>query len=199
MCYIQNDPVPITIDYIPPEADHRLRHYRFLRQQLHNLDVSQQSVKRELNELKHHHITERLENLEVKQNAMANSNFNLSRQVASLDRLHGSMLELLEYIENIQMKVDKTLPEIQREISKIEINSAQTTSEQNLLHEENHNTAKSLQAMAVSVSALQEDREQNRNLKKTIQLLEQNVEKLKLAATTHKDMVHSRIEKVIRI
>ncbi|XP_055311065.1 protein scabrous-like isoform X2 [Sitodiplosis mosellana] len=193
---IQNQKAPGTIDYVKPEADHRLRHRRFIRQHLHDLDVVQKAMKRQLNELQHHHIGERLHNLENEQKRLANANFNMSRQVASLDRLHGSMLELLEDIEGIQNKFDKTIPDIKREISKVEFNAAQVASEYALLREEGQNAAKSIQALAVSVSALQDDRDVIKQLEQTVNDLKHNFTKVRAGAFAHRHMFHKRIEKI---
>lgn len=194
--WCQDPKAPGTIDYVKPEADHRLRHRRFIRQHLHDLDVVQKAMKRQLNELHHHRIGERLHGLETEQKRLANANFNMSRQVASLDRLHGSMLELLEDIEGIQNKFDKTIPDIKREISKVEFNAAQVASEYGLLREENHNAAKSIQALAVSVSALQDDRDVVKRLDQTVNELKHNFTRIRAGANAHRHMFHKRIEKV---
>lgn len=185
-----------TIDFVEPEADHRMRHNRFVRQQLHDLEVTQKQIKYQLNDLQHHRVSDRMQTLESEQRRMAAANFNMSRQVASLDRLHGSMLELLEDIESIQNKVDKTIPDIKREISKVEFNAAQIGAEQSLLREEGHNAAKSIQAIAVSVSTLQEERDHIKQLQRNVEKLQQDVERITAASTIHKDIVHRRIEKV---
>lgn len=186
-----------TIDFIEPEADHRMRHRRFLRQQLHEMDVTQKQMKRQLNDLQRHHIGDRLHNIEVEQRRLANADFNMSRQVAGLDRLHGSMLELLEDIESLQIKVDKTIPDVKREISKIEFSAAQLVAGQSLLREEGHNAAKSIQAIAVSVSTLQEERDDVKQLQRNVEKLQQDVAKLTTAATVHKDIVRKHVEKVL--
>lgn len=153
-------------------------------------------MKRQLNEFHHHHLNDRLHSLEVEQRRLATANFNISRQVASLDRLHGSMLELLEDIEGIQNKFDKTMPDIKREISKVEFNAAQVAAEQSLLREEGHNAAKSIQALAVSVSTLQEERENVRRLEITVEKLRSNMTRMHLAHNSHRHLFHKRIEKV---
>lgn len=173
-----------------------MRHQRFLRQQLHDLELSQKAMKRQLNEIHHHQFNDRLHSVEVEQRRLANANFNVSRQVANLDRLHGSMLELLEDIEGLQTKFDKTIPDIKREISKVEFNAAQVASEQQLLQEEGHNAAKSIQALAVSVSTLQDEREIQRTLKANVDQLKTDVKKLQTVADSHKHLFHRRIEKV---
>ncbi|XP_055529961.1 protein scabrous [Wyeomyia smithii] len=187
--------VPQTIDFVEPEADHRMRHHRFFRQQLHELEVKQTAMKRQLNDIFNHRMADRLRSLEIEQRRLANANFNISRQVASLDKLHGSMLELLEDVEGIQNKFEKTLPDIKREISKMEFNAAQISSEQGLLREEGHNIAKSIQAMAVSVSTLQDERENVRKLEEQIQVMKRDLDKIKSAALLHREMAHNRLEK----
>lgn len=179
-----------------PDAEHRLRHQRFIKQHLHDLDVMQKTMKRQLDELRHHRTSERLHQLEVEQKRLANANFNISRQVSSLDRLHGSMLELLEDIEGIQNKFDKTIPDIKREISKVEFNAAQVASENRLQREEGHNAAKTIQALAVSVSTLQDEYDVIKKMEQTMHELKYNVTKLQTGAVAHRHMFHKRIEKV---
>ncbi|RZF41956.1 hypothetical protein LSTR_LSTR016524, partial [Laodelphax striatellus] len=53
---------------------------------------------------------------------------NVTRQLSGLDKMHSSMLELLESVETIENKVDKTIPDLKSEISKMEFGSAQLTS-----------------------------------------------------------------------
>ncbi|XP_055606167.1 protein scabrous [Uranotaenia lowii] len=191
-----NSQLPQTIDFVEPEADHRMRHHRFFRQQLHELDVKQSAMKRQLNDIFNHRMADRLRSLEIEQRRLANANFNISRQVASLDKLHGSMLELLEDVEGIQNKFEKTLPDIKREISKVEFNAAQISSEQGLLREEGHNIAKSIQAMAVSVSTLQDERENVHKLEQQFLQLKSDLDKIRSAALVHKEMAHHRLEKL---
>lgn len=163
-------------------ADRRMRHYRLLRQQVHELELNQRSLKRNLFEMQNHKLSDRVRNLEIEQKRLASSNFNLSRQVSDFDKLHTSMLELLEDVEEIETKLDKTMPEIRREISKVEIDSAQLTSDQNILKEEDHNMAKTIQALAVSISTLQNQRSLHRNVDREVNNLKMEVEILKEAA-----------------
>lgn len=181
---------------IESEADHRVRHQSLLRQKIHDLEISQHNLKRQLSELQYHRINDRVHNLEIEQRRLANANFNLSCQIVGLDKLHTSMLELLEDVEGIQNKVDKTIPDIKREISKLEFTSAQFNSEQNLLREEGHNIAKSLQAMAVSISTLQDERDIIKDLQNSIQKLQQDIERLKSVSNIQNSIVQRRIQKV---
>lgn len=63
----------------------------------------------------------RLSRLEADLNATKEAlAFNVTRQEATQDRLHGSLLELLESVENLDDRVDSQMPEVRKEISKIE-------------------------------------------------------------------------------
>lgn len=59
-------------------ADHKRRHCRYQRQQLHELQLSQRQLKRQFNELKYHRIAERVRSIEIEQHRIADANFNLS-------------------------------------------------------------------------------------------------------------------------
>jgi len=72
-----------------------------------------------MNELKYHHIDERVRSIELEQHRIANANFNLSRQIATLDKLHASMFELLEDVEGLQSKMDKNIPELRLSLTEI--------------------------------------------------------------------------------
>ncbi|XP_037944202.1 protein scabrous-like [Teleopsis dalmanni] len=158
-------------------ADHKRRHCHFQRQEIHELQLAQRSMRRKLNELKYHRIDERVRSIEIEQHRLADANFNLSRQIATLDKLHLSMLELLEDVEGLQTKIDKNVPELRHEISKLEFTNAQLTSEQNMLREESKNMARSIQAMAMSVSTLQDERDGVRKMETTVTKLQAQVDR----------------------
>jgi chromosome segregation ATPase len=172
------------------EADRKMRHYRLLRQQVHELELSQRTMKRNFYEMQNHKLADRVRGLEVEQKRLANANFNLSRQVSDFDKLHTSLLELLEDVEEIETKLDKTVPEIRSEISKVEIDSAQLSSDQNILKEEDHNMAKTIQALAVSISTLQSERSTHHNLEREVNNLKMEMEVLKTAAPA---LAHNKV------
>lgn len=188
--------MPKTIDFVEPESDHRLRHHRILREQVHDLEIVQNQIKRELSEFKHHKLNDRIHSVEIEQRRLAGVSFNLSRQVASLEKLRISMLELLEDVGEIQNKVDKTVPDLKHEISKLEFSATQHASEFNLLREECNNNGKSVQAIAMSLSTFTEDKDKMKVLEKQVDKLQHDIEKIRLASSLHKDMAHSRISKV---
>jgi hypothetical protein len=78
----------------------------------------------------------RVSSLELASRAAGKTVFNMSRQLAGLDKLHHSMLQLLESVETLENKVDRTVPDLQREISKMEFNMAQLSSSVALLKED---------------------------------------------------------------
>lgn len=182
-CYFQT--TASKLNDFQTHADRRMRHYRLLRQQVHELELDQRSLKRNFFEMQNHKLSDRVRNLEIEQKRLASSNFNLSRQVSDFDKLHTSLLELLEDVEDIETKLDKTVPEIRREISKVEIDSAQLSSDQNILKEEDHNMAKTIQALAVSISTLQNERSTHRNLDREVNNLKMEMEILKASAALH--------------
>ncbi|GAB0100725.1 hypothetical protein DMENIID0001_168100 [Sergentomyia squamirostris] len=196
----KNQQHPKTIDYIEPEADHRMRHRKFIRQQLHELDVGQKALFRHVSELRNQRMSDRLQSVETEQKHSASKTFNLSRelghQATTMNKMHSSILELLEDVEGIQNKMDKTLPELRREISKVEFNSAQITAQQHFSHEEGQNCAKALQALAVSVSSLQKDGDILRAVQHQTDRLQQDVERIKSAVSLHREVFHSRLEKM---
>ncbi len=60
----------------------------------------------------------------------------INTKICGQEKLHTSMLELLESVENIETKVDSTTPDLKREISKLEFSLAQITSTTSLLKED---------------------------------------------------------------
>jgi chromosome segregation ATPase len=78
----------------------------------------------------------RVSALELASRTAGKTVFNMSRQLVGLDKLHQSMLQLLESVETLENKVDRTVPDLQREISKMEFNMAQLTSSVTLLKED---------------------------------------------------------------
>lgn len=178
-CYFQ---IGVKSSDFKTDADHRMRHYRLLRQQVHELELNQRSLKRNIFEMQSHKLSDRVHSIEDEQRRLANSNFNLTRQVSDFDKLHKSLLELLEDVEEIETKLDTNLPEIRHEISKVEMDQAQISSDQNILKEEDHNMAKTIQALAVSISTLQNEHSSHRNLDREVNNLKMEIEILKAAA-----------------
>jgi hypothetical protein len=66
----------------------------------------------------------------------------------------------------------------------MEIESAQTSSNQNILKEEDHNMARTIQALAVSISTLQNERSRRQSLDSEINNLKMELEKIKASDKT---------------
>lgn len=135
-------------------------------------------------------IIERLRIIEERQKKLENSNFNLSREISNFESSNKkSTLELLEDIADIETKIDHTIPEIRREITKIEIDSEQISSNQNILKDEDHNMARTIQALAVSISMLQNERSRQHNFEAELNRIKLEIEKLKTSTSLLKEKV----------
>ncbi|CAH1169990.1 unnamed protein product [Phaedon cochleariae] len=117
---------------------------------------------------------------------------NLTEQMTNFDKLHLSMLELLENVETIENKVDKNFPEFRKEISKLEIQISETSSAVSLNREDQRNVIDSMKAISFSVSNLQDktngDREKLGNL-------DEIVKNLVKSATLQTSKLHDHILK----
>lgn len=118
---------------------------------------------------------------------------NLTRQLSNFDKLHMSMLELLENVESIENKVDKNIPEFRKEISKLEVQVADAGSKIALLKEDQNNVRASMKAIGVSVSNLK-DRLQNDELQ--MKDSRQSLEMLRKSASVQSSKLHDHILKV---
>ncbi|KAK5642490.1 hypothetical protein RI129_008657 [Pyrocoelia pectoralis] len=94
--------------------------------------------------------------IELSQKSQSDSIFNLTRQFLNFDKLHMSMLELLENVESLENKVDRNFPEFRKEISKLEIQISEGIGENAILKEDQANTRKSVKAIGASVSNLKD-------------------------------------------
>lgn len=118
---------------------------------------------------------------------------NLTKQLSNSDKLHMSMLELLENVESIENKVDKNFPEFRKEISKLEIQLSESGSEIALLKEDQTNTRESVKAIGVSVSNLQDKLDSHQNKMKEIN---DTLVNLKKSTSTQTYKLHDHILKV---
>ena len=81
-------------------------------------------------------LEQRFTELETLTESLNGSISILNSQMNGQEKLHTSMLELLESVENLENKVDSTTPDLKREISKLEFNLAQITSTTSLIKED---------------------------------------------------------------
>lgn len=167
-----------------------------LREQVHDLDVTQSQMKLRIEDLQKHHLNERLHSVENEQLRLINANLNISRQVKSLEKLHISVLELLEDVADLQSKVDKSVPDLKHEISKLEFNAAQDESELNFIREESRNNVKNIQAVSLHLNEVQDNKDKLAVVEIQLDKLQQDIDKIKTASSLHCDVVHGRVNKV---
>lgn len=135
-----------------------------------------------------------IENVTVEIEDNKKSISNLTKQLTNFDKLHISMLELLENVESVEAKVDKNLPDFRKEISKLEVQLAQDSSTSNLLKEDLKNTRSTLKAISASVSNLQDSFKLEQQVVKDVSL---QVEGLKKITKLQASKLHGHISKVI--
>lgn len=138
-------------------------------------------------------IEEKLTSLGRQQRLNTIAIANLSRQLTNTDKLHMSMLELLENVESIENKIDKNFPEFRKEISKLELEAAEAASSLSMLKEEQTNTRESVKAIGVSVSNLQEKVDK---CKGDVKGINETVVLLKKSASLQTSKLHDHILKV---
>nr|CAI5841143.1 unnamed protein product [Callosobruchus analis] len=101
-------------------------------------------------------VTSKIANISAQQEINTNVITNLTKQLSDFDKLHLSMLELLENVETIEAKVDKSIPELRREISKLEVQVSEALATGSLLREDQRNIMNSLKAVTFTVSTMQD-------------------------------------------
>lgn len=136
---------------------------------------------------------ERIYNLTVQQHLNMDTIDNLTRQMSNFDKLHMSMLELLENVESLEYKVDTNFPEFRKEISKLEIQCAESTSRISLLNEDQTNTRNSVKAIGVSVSTMQDKTDIDRV---NVERITKQLENLMTSSNIQTSKLHDHILKV---
>nr|CAH7724755.1 unnamed protein product [Callosobruchus chinensis] len=101
-------------------------------------------------------LSSKMANISAQQEINTNTLNNLTKQLSDFDKLHLSMLELLENVETIEAKVDKSIPELRREISKLEVQVSEALATGSLLKEDQRNIMNSLKAVTFTVSTMQD-------------------------------------------
>ncbi|XP_056636562.1 protein scabrous [Diorhabda sublineata] len=134
--------------------------------------------------IKYKILSEKINNLTEAQISNTNSITNLTQQLANFDKLHLSMLELLENVETIENKVDKTLPEFRKEISKLEVQITESSSSISLYREDQKNMIDSMKAIGFSVSNMQDKTAGDHEQLKKIEELVNNLVKSNTVQTS---------------
>lgn len=138
-------------------------------------------------------LKEHLDNFSSIQNINIVNIDNLTQQMSNFDKLHLSMLELLENVETIENKVDKSLPEFRKEISKLEVQVAESNSAVSMFREDQKNSIDSMKAIGFSVSTLQDKTSEDRE---RLRKIDELVENLMKSSTLQTSKLHDHILKV---
>ncbi|XP_024216903.2 protein scabrous [Halyomorpha halys] len=85
-----------------------------------------------------------------------NSRLDMLETNSSLEKIHGSVLELLESLEALESRVDTSLPAMRKEISRSELDLARVAQDVALLKEEQKSQKMTVQALSSSMSSMQE-------------------------------------------
>lgn len=136
---------------------------------------------------------EKLFNISKQQLVQTNAITNLTNRVADLDKLHLSFLELLENVETIESKIDVSFPEYRKEISKLEVQAAESIAGVSLLKEDQKNIIDSLKAISFSVSNNQDKTAADRQKLQDIEITVKNLVK---SSTVQTSKLHDHILKV---
>lgn len=125
-----------------PKLVHKIRHNKMLHSQMarlartldqleeyqQNLQTQLLDVQRRMDRLEEPNwnlLSAKVDLLEFENKILGNQLKNTSQKMSDFDKLHASLLELREDVENIENKADKTIPEFRKEISKLDVNFAQ--------------------------------------------------------------------------
>ncbi|KAH0998877.1 protein scabrous-like [Dendroctonus ponderosae] len=206
---------------LPAENSSHPRHQRVLRQHVVHLEKTTRSLHKEnallqdrvkqleeqqqsnhesnhineINELDLQQVLaleKQLNNLSEQQLIHTGHIAELSKQIDNFDKVHLSMLELLENVESLENKVDKALPELRKEISKVESQTGQMVADIAPLKEDHNNIKESMKAISFSVSKLQDkDSEDAAELQK----LRQHLDNLEKGAAVQNSHLHNHILK----
>lgn len=138
-------------------------------------------------------VKEKLIYIEEQQRANTENLMNMTLQLTNFDKLHMSMLELLENVESLENKVNKNFPEFRKEISKLEVQMTETTSKVSALKEDQSNIRASMKAIGVSVSNMKDKYDEEH---KKLNYVMEDVDILKTSDTLQNSKLHNHILKV---
>ncbi|KAF6201939.1 hypothetical protein GE061_004335 [Apolygus lucorum] len=127
------------------DFDKKTRHHRVIRKRIENLEASTKAIFQAQKD-----FDTRLDSMDDRLNNVDVSNS------SSVDKVHASMLELLESVEALETKVDSSLPTVQKEISRTELSLGQLMQQTAVMKEEQDNQKLSLKALSVGLSSVQD-------------------------------------------
>jgi len=79
-------------------------------------------------EAEHKELVERVSQLEAAGRSNARRFFNISRDMSAIDKVQKGAAQLKEQVATLENRLDTTIPELQKEVTKMEFELAQTSS-----------------------------------------------------------------------
>ncbi|EFN80148.1 Protein scabrous [Harpegnathos saltator] len=111
------------------------------------------------------HLDKRVKNLELMQEELIKRMFNASRDLMLMNELGESVVRLYDSIHVLEEDINTNRSEIKRELAQLGINAVRKAAELSLTREELGNLRRTVQALSVSASQLQEKSDaQRKNL-----------------------------------
>ncbi|KAJ8950648.1 hypothetical protein NQ318_010848 [Aromia moschata] len=147
---------------------------------------------REIQSLPNKTLFAKLLNVTEQQKVNSKSIHNLTMQLTNFDKLHLSTLELLENVETIENRIDKSFPEFRSEISKLEVQVSETSSAVSLLKEDQKNIIESLKAISFTVSTMQDKTNEDH---KYLESVDDTVKNLVRLSNVQNSKLHDHILK----
>lgn len=142
---------------------HALTHRARFEERLRNVErkISLVARKRTMVEKRvvyedHEHLDERVKNLELAQEELAKKMSNASRDLMLINELGESVVRLYDSIRVLEEDVNTNRSEVKRELARLGINAARKAAELSLTREDLGNLRRTVQALSVSASQLQE-------------------------------------------
>ncbi|XP_032688504.1 protein scabrous-like [Odontomachus brunneus] len=102
------------------------------------------------------HLDKRVKSLELVQEELAKRMSNASRDLMLMNELEISVVRLYDSVRVLEEDVNTNRSEVKRELARLEINAARKAAELSLTREELSNLRRTVQALSVSASQLQE-------------------------------------------
>lgn len=107
----------------PKELERRVR-----RVEKHLKTAMWSHAKAAAREAEHKELLERVSQLEAAGRSSVRKLFNVTRDLAAVDKVQKSTVQLKEQVTALESRLDTTIPELQKEVTKMEFELAQTSS-----------------------------------------------------------------------
>ncbi|CAB3364039.1 Hypothetical predicted protein [Cloeon dipterum] len=146
-------------EHMPKDYERRLR-----RVEKHLKTAMWSHAKSASREAEQKELLERVSQLESSSRTNARKFFNISRDLAAIDKVQKSNAQLKEQVTLLENRLDTSIPELQKEVTKMEFELAQTSSNAQVAKDSQEVQSKSLKNLMDLVSGLQDGLDENRAL-----------------------------------